>query len=44
MLRELLAAGSITPDIERTYPLAEIADAVRHLETFRTQGKVVVTT
>jgi NADPH:quinone reductase-like Zn-dependent oxidoreductase len=43
-LRDLLAAGSITPDIERTYPLLEIADAVRHLETFRTQGKVVVTT
>lgn len=42
-LRDLLAAGSITPDIERTYPLAEIAEAVRHLETFRTQGKVVVT-
>jgi NADPH:quinone reductase-like Zn-dependent oxidoreductase len=43
-LRDLLAAGSITPDIEKTYPLVEIADAVRHLETFRTQGKVVVTT
>ena len=43
-LRDLLAAGSITPDIEKTYPMAEIADAVRHLETFRTQGKVVVTT
>lgn len=42
-LRDLLAAGTITPDIERTYPLAEIADAVRHLETFRTRGKVVVT-
>lgn len=41
-LRDLLAAGSITPDIERTYPLDRIADAVRHLETFRTQGKVVV--
>jgi NADPH:quinone reductase-like Zn-dependent oxidoreductase len=42
-LRDLLAAGSITPDIETTFPLAEIAEAVRHLETFRTQGKVVVT-
>lgn len=42
-LRDLLAAGSITPDVERTYPLVEIAEAVRHLETFRTQGKVVVT-
>jgi NADPH:quinone reductase-like Zn-dependent oxidoreductase len=42
-LRDLLADGAITPDIERTYPLAEIADAIRHLETFRTQGKVVVT-
>lgn len=43
-LRDLLASGSITPDIEATYSLAEIADAVRHLETFRTKGKVVVTT
>ncbi len=43
-LRDLLAAGSITPDVERIYPLAEVADAVRHLETFRTQGKVVITT
>jgi NADPH:quinone reductase-like Zn-dependent oxidoreductase len=42
-LRDLLAAGSITADIEKTYPLVEIADAVRHLETFRTRGKVVVT-
>lgn len=42
-LRDLLAAGLITPDIERTYPLADIAEAFRHLETFRTQGKVVVT-
>lgn len=42
-LRDLLEAGSITPDIERTYPLADIAEAFRHLETFRTQGKVVVT-
>lgn len=42
-LRDLLVAGSISPDIERTYPLDAIADAVRHLETFRTQGKIVVT-
>lgn len=42
-LRDLLAAGSITPDIERTYPLAELSEAIRHLETFRTRGKVVVT-
>jgi NADPH:quinone reductase-like Zn-dependent oxidoreductase len=42
-LRDLLAAGSITPDIEATYPFTDIAGAVRHLETFRTQGKVVVT-
>jgi NADPH:quinone reductase-like Zn-dependent oxidoreductase len=29
--------------IERTYPLSEVPEAIRHLETGRTRGKVVVT-
>ena len=32
-LRDLLAAGAITPVIERTYQLDEVAEAVRYLET-----------
>ena len=40
----MLAIGSnITPVIDRTYPLAETADALRHLEGGHTKGKLVVT-
>jgi NADPH:quinone reductase-like Zn-dependent oxidoreductase len=28
--------------IDRTYPLAETADAIRYLETGRARGKVVI--
>jgi NADPH:quinone reductase-like Zn-dependent oxidoreductase len=42
-LAGLLASGAITPAIDRTFPLAEAADAIRHLEAGRAAGKVVVT-
>lgn len=42
-LRAMLEAGTITPDIEHVYPLTEVAEAMRHFERSRTQGKVVVT-
>jgi len=42
-LAEMIAAGSVAPAIERTFPLAEAADALRYLETGRARGKVVVT-
>ena len=42
-LSELAEAGSLVPAIDRTYPLAEAADAVRHLATGHPAGKVVVT-
>jgi len=41
-LRELIEAGSVTPVIDRTYPLREAADAIRYLETGRARGKVVI--
>jgi NADPH:quinone reductase-like Zn-dependent oxidoreductase len=41
-LRELIEAGSVTPVIDRTYPLSEAADAIRYLETGRARGKVVI--
>jgi NADPH:quinone reductase-like Zn-dependent oxidoreductase len=39
---DLLASGAITVPIERTFPLSGVADAIRHLETGRAMGKVVV--
>lgn len=42
-LGELLAAGKITPVIDRRYPLSEIAEAFRHIEDTHAQGKVVIT-
>lgn len=41
-LRELAEAGTITPIIDRSYPLAEVADAIRYLETEHARAKVVV--
>ena len=43
LVRELIEAGTVTPVIDRTYPLPEVADAIRYLETGRARGKVVIT-
>jgi NADPH:quinone reductase-like Zn-dependent oxidoreductase len=43
VLRELLDAGKVTPVIDRTYRLNEIAEALRYLETGHARGKVVIT-
>lgn len=42
-LAELLDSGRLVPVIERTFTLAETADAIRHVEKGHTRGKVVVT-
>ncbi|MGI8828972.1 MAG: NAD(P)-dependent alcohol dehydrogenase [Candidatus Limnocylindria bacterium] len=39
---ELIEAGKVTPVIDRTYPLREVPDAIRYLETMRARGKVVI--
>jgi len=41
-LKELIEAGSVTPVIDRTYPLSQAPDAIRYLETGRARGKVVI--
>jgi NADPH:quinone reductase-like Zn-dependent oxidoreductase len=41
-LRELIEAGSVTPAVDRTYPLAETAAAVRRLLDGHARGKVVI--
>ena len=41
-LNELIEAGRLTPVIDRVYPLAEAGDAMRHLESGRVAGKLVL--
>ena len=42
-LRELIEAGRVTPVIDRTYPLAEVPDAIRYMHEGHARGKVVIT-
>jgi NADPH:quinone reductase-like Zn-dependent oxidoreductase len=42
-LAELVEAGSVTPVIDRTYPLIEAPDAIRYLAEGHVGGKVVIT-
>ena len=42
-LKELLEAGKIVPVLDRSYPLSEVPEAIRYLETGHAQGKVVIT-
>jgi len=41
-LSGLVEAGQLRPAIERTYALEQTAEAIRHVESHRTRGKVVV--
>jgi NADPH:quinone reductase-like Zn-dependent oxidoreductase len=43
MLSELVDAGKVSPVIDRCYPLREVPDAIRYLETMHAGGKVVIT-
>ena len=42
-LKELIAADQLRPMIDRTYPLAEVVDALRQVDEGRARGKVVLT-
>jgi len=42
-LRRLVEAGEVTPVVDRTFPLAEVPDALRYLREGRPRGKVVIT-
>ncbi|MCJ7672339.1 MAG: NAD(P)-dependent alcohol dehydrogenase [Acidimicrobiia bacterium] len=42
-LAEMIAAGEVRPIVERTFPLADAAAAIRQLEDGNARGKVVIT-
>lgn len=41
-LKELIEDGKVKPVVDRTYPLVEASDAIRHLETRHARGKTVL--
>jgi NADPH:quinone reductase-like Zn-dependent oxidoreductase len=43
VLKELVEAGKLRPVIDSTYPLADVAGAIRRVESGQARGKVVVT-
>ena len=42
LLCELIRTGSLTPVIERSYPLSEVADAIAYVEAGHARAKVVI--
>lgn len=42
LLADLMEQGKVTPVIDKTYKLSEAAEAMRHLETGRARGKIVI--
>jgi len=37
-----LDSGDVSPVVDRTYPLAEVPDAIQHLTSGDVRGKVVI--
>jgi NADPH:quinone reductase-like Zn-dependent oxidoreductase len=42
-MKELFEAGKVVPVIDRSFPLSEVAEALRYLEEGQALGKVVIT-
>ena len=43
IMGDLMAAGKVTPVIDRRYRLSEVPEAIRYLEEGHGGGKVVIT-
>ncbi len=43
VIKELVESGKVVPVIDRRYPLSEVPEAIRYLETKHARGKVVIT-
>lgn len=41
-LARLIESGAVTPAVDRAYPLAEAADAIRRLRSGGVRGKIVL--
>jgi NADPH:quinone reductase-like Zn-dependent oxidoreductase len=41
-MRELLETGKVVPAIDRSFPLAETAEALRYMEAGHPRGKIVI--
>jgi len=42
VLRELIESGKVTPIIDKTYPLGDVAVAIRYMSDGHARGKVVI--
>jgi NADPH:quinone reductase-like Zn-dependent oxidoreductase len=42
-LTALIEAGTVTPRVDRTYPLEEVREAMRHLAAGEARGKIAIT-
>ncbi|WP_371403906.1 NAD(P)-dependent alcohol dehydrogenase [Kribbella sp. NBC_00662] len=42
-LTTLIESGKVTPSLDRTYPLDEVPDAMRHLTSGQVRGKIAIT-
>ena len=42
-LRQHIETGHLTPIVGKTYPLPDVPEAIRHLESGRAQGKIAIT-
>ena len=40
-LREMIDAGTLTPAVDRSYPLDEVPAAIRYLLDGHTRGKII---
>ena len=43
VLKDLIEAGTVTPVIDKSYPLSAVPEAIRYLEAGHARGKVVIT-
>jgi NADPH:quinone reductase-like Zn-dependent oxidoreductase len=43
VLKDLIESGKVKPVIDRTFPLAEVPDAIRRLLDGKARGKIAIT-